>query len=54
MVRLWRFACPGMGAGALPDAGGVNDQAVIMLDAFAVMSAAKNELEKAHADQRRD
>jgi len=44
MVRLWRFFQGGMGAGLLPDEGGTIDQAMIMLAAFSVMSAAEAEL----------
>jgi hypothetical protein len=53
MARLWRLACPGMGAGHLPDAGGAGEQAAIMMDAFAVMSAAEAELRKANEPDRR-
>ena len=42
MVRLWRyFQGVDMGIGHLPDAGGLLDQAAIMLEAFGVMSAAE-------------
>lgn len=56
MVRLWRAYRPqpgvigGMAAGMLPvvghlpEAGGTGDQAAAMLDAFAVMTGAENEL----------
>ena len=45
MVRLWRMTRGGdFGQGPMPEAGGVMDQAAIMLDAFAVMSAAEAEL----------
>lgn len=44
MLRLWRAYRPGMGAGLLPEAGGLMDQAAIMLAAFDVMSAAEAEL----------
>lgn len=37
VIRLWRYATNGI----LPDAGGVNDQPAILLDAFAVLSAAE-------------
>lgn len=35
MVRLWSYH---RSNGLLPDAGGVLDQAAIMLDAFAIMN----------------
>ncbi|BBK44122.1 hypothetical protein STVA_41420 [Allostella vacuolata] len=46
--RLWRqVAGPfGQGAGHLPDAGGVQDQAAIMLDALEAMSAAEAAIRK--------
>ncbi len=56
MIEYWRAYAPppgrigGMAAGYLPahghlpEAGGYGDQAAIMLDAFAVMSAAEAEL----------
>lgn len=45
MVRLWRLYQGGMAPGWLPDPGGVLDQAAILLDAFAVMSAAEAALQ---------
>lgn len=57
MLALWRAYAPPMGRiggmaagllpvqGHLPETGGYGDQAAIMLDAFAVMSAAAAELE---------
>jgi len=45
MLRLWSMARgTGLGGGVLPDAGGAHDQAAIMLEAFAIMSAADAEL----------
>ena len=44
MLRLWQLYL----SGHLPDAGGAMDQAAVMIDAFAAMSAAKMELEKQH------
>lgn len=39
MLHLFRlYQGGGMGVGHLPDAGGVMDQAAIMLDAFALMA----------------
>lgn len=46
MIMLWQSYQNGMGAGHLPDAGGVMDQSVLMLEAFNVMSNARKELEK--------
>lgn len=51
MLRLWRMAYPGMGAGHLPDSGGVMDQAAVMLDAFSIMNAARGEVEVTDADR---
>lgn len=57
MIALWRAFAPPMGRiggmaaglvpvqGHLPESGGYGEQAAIMLDAFAVMSAAQAELE---------
>lgn len=49
MVRLWRLYQGGMvsgwAPGWLPDPGGVLDQAAVLLDAFAVMSAAEAALQ---------
>lgn len=39
MLRLWRLFQGGMGSGCLPDPGGSLDQPVLMIEAFAVMSA---------------
>jgi hypothetical protein len=39
-----------MGYALLPDAGGVNDQAAWMLDAFAVLSRVEAEADKAERD----
>lgn len=40
MLRLFRLYQRGeMGAGYLPDAGGLMDQAVVMLEAFDIMAA---------------
>lgn len=44
MVKLWRMYQGGMGAGLLPDAGGLMDQPVIMMEAFDIMSSAEAEL----------
>jgi hypothetical protein len=45
MIRLWRMSQGGMaGPGPLPEAGGVLDQAAIMLQAFGIMNAAEKEL----------
>ncbi|MBP2297951.1 hypothetical protein [Azospirillum picis] len=56
MVQLWRAYQPHAGriggmaqgvvpvTGHLPEAGGVGDQAAIMMDAFAIMSQAEAEL----------
>ncbi|MGF7176996.1 hypothetical protein [Azospirillum doebereinerae] len=56
MVQFWRAYRPPPGrvagmaggiipvAGHLPEAGGFGDQAAIMLDAFAIMTAAEAEL----------
>jgi hypothetical protein len=56
MLRLWRAYCPAPGriggaaaglvpvSGHLPERGGSGDQAAIMLDAFAIMSAAEVDL----------
>lgn len=46
MLRLWRLFAPGMGAGYLPDYGGVLDQSSVMMDAYAFMSSTEKELEK--------
>ncbi len=43
MLRLWRLYQAGT---ALPERGGVMDQAAAMLDAFAIMSAAEAQLPK--------
>lgn len=51
MVRLWRLAFPGMGSGYLPEAGGVMDQAAAMMDAFAIMNAARAEIGEPDDDQ---
>jgi hypothetical protein len=38
MVRLWSYCRPGMGGPRLlPDAGGVQDQCAVMLEALAIM-----------------
>ena len=40
MLHLFRlYQGGGMGVGHLPEAGGVMDQSVVMLDAFALMSS---------------
>lgn len=45
MLRLWRaYRGGGMGPGHLPEAGGLMDQAAIILAAFDIMSAAEAEL----------
>ena len=41
-IRLWRLFQGGMAPGFLPDGGGTLDQAAIMLDAFAILSAAND------------
>lgn len=46
MVRLWRLYQGGFGPGHLPDPGGSLDQAAIMIDAFAIMSAEDARLAK--------
>jgi hypothetical protein len=43
---LWRQCQGGFGLAALPDAGGINDQAAWTLDAFSIMNAADAELTK--------
>lgn len=52
MVRLWRMAYPGMGAGYLPEAGGVMDQSAAMMEAFALMNQTAGEMEEHSADKR--
>ena len=50
MMQLWYMARGnGFSAGVLPEAGGVGDQAAIMMDAFSVMNAAWAELEPKRA-----
>jgi hypothetical protein len=46
MLRLWRLSRAGMGGGALPEPGGTLDQSPYMMDAFAVMDAAKGKIEE--------
>jgi hypothetical protein len=44
MVRLWRLYQGGMGVGHLPESGGSGEQACVMLEAFAAMTAMELEL----------
>lgn len=52
MLRLFRQFAPGMGAGHLPDAGGMLDQAAIMIEAFSVMAEADQEMRKPRENRR--
>lgn len=57
MLELWRMAYPpqgmfGGGAGHLPDRGGVLDQPVVMMAAFALMNRAAAMLDKEDRDRR--
>lgn len=53
MVRLWRAYLGGMGLGHLPEAGGLMDQAAIMMDAFAAMSNAQYQIDKRYKKDRK-
>lgn len=46
MIRLLRLCRGGMGYALLPDAGGVNDQAAWLLDAFAQLGAMEAEADR--------
>ena len=47
MLRVWRMCQGGeMGAGRLPDAGGVLDQSTLMMAAFGVMDQAEADLKR--------
>lgn len=47
MIRLWRLYQGGMyGGGMLPQAGGVMEQSIVMMDAFAFMNATEAEIRK--------
>ncbi|WP_338661777.1 hypothetical protein VQH23_16270 [Pararoseomonas sp. SCSIO 73927] len=50
VVRLWARCRGGMGAGLLPEAGGVNDQPNWLMKAFALLDGADAELEKTGKD----
>lgn len=53
LVRLWATCRIGMGGyGSWPDAGGVNEQAAWLLDAFAVLSGAEADLDRVERDRR--
>lgn len=43
---LWRYFRSGLGAGYLPDPGGLNDQSAWVIEAFGVMSAAEARIKK--------
>lgn len=49
MLRLWQYFRPDDGIGHLPEAGGVMDQAAVMMDAFAVMDWAYARLRRKDA-----
>jgi hypothetical protein len=45
IVRLWRaYQGGGFGGGYLPDAGGLNDQAAWLIDAFSILTNAEQDL----------
>lgn len=46
VVRLWTRCRGGMGAGLLPEPGGLNQQPAWLMRAFATLDAADAELEK--------
>lgn len=46
VVALWRQSQGGMARGWLPEAGGVNDQAAWLLEAFAILAAEEARLDK--------
>ncbi len=48
-VRLYARHRGGMAPGPLPDAGGINDQAAWLMEAFGVLGAAEEAAEKARA-----
>lgn len=50
VVMLWDLYRAGMGPGHLPDAGGVNDQACWLMEAFKIMDAAERNLKKGMGD----
>jgi len=53
-VRLWAVCRSGMGGLAhWPDAGGVNDQAAWVVDAFSALAAMEAEFDKAREAARR-
>lgn len=52
-VRLWFQSRGGMGgAGPLPDAGGLNDQAAWLMHAFNLIAAADDEWSEAERERR--
>jgi hypothetical protein len=52
VVTLWRLCRSGVGGfAAMPEGGGVTDQAAWLLDAFDLLSAFASELEKARGAQ---
>ena len=50
VIRLMRICRGGMGYALLPDAGGVNDQAAWLLDAFAQLGALEAEADRQAAE----
>lgn len=53
VVRLWSACRVGMGGYATwPDAGGVNDQAAWLVEAFGILSAADAEFDEIDRERR--
>lgn len=46
VVALWRQSQGGMGRGWLPEAGGVNAQPAWLLDAFSILAAEEQRMDK--------
>jgi hypothetical protein len=46
MINIWRLFKGGTAGGHLPEAGGVMDQAAIMMDSFIIMDNAEAEFKK--------